>query len=200
MDGPRAALRHPGELAQLDRPALLLEPVEGRLLLRRDGRQRVGELVPRDRLDEHRLPRPGVLADARRHHRVEHLAPPAQVVVGHPPRQLHQVVVDERVVVEDAGDGLDLARRRPVGDADAEARGAAVALAERGLDPLADADLLGEVRRDGVGVGVVERAVEDDVGEERGRRAGGVNPRVDDRLAGVEQGVGGRHGRALRGR
>ena len=40
------------------------------------------------------------------------------------------------------------------------------------LDALADADLAGEVGGDGVGVRVVERAVEDDVGEQARERPG----------------------------
>src|SRR5205823_13763813 len=53
-----------------------------------------------------------------------------------------------------------------------------VAAPERGLDALADRDRLAQLLRHPVGVGVVERAVEDDLGEQPGRGGG---------LAGAEQ-------------
>ncbi len=77
------------------------------------------------------------------------------------------MLVDERVVVEDAGELLDLAARRGVvADADAEAGRGAPAAAERRLDALTNADLARECGGDGIRVRVVERAVEDDVGEQ----------------------------------
>ena len=78
------------------------------------------------------------------------------------------MVVNQGVVVECPAEVLDLepGGRRPVGDANAEPRRGLAALAERCLDALPDADLADEFRRHGVGVGVVERAVEDDVGKQ----------------------------------
>jgi hypothetical protein len=49
-------------------------------------------------------------------------------------------------------------------DADAIADGPLVALAKRGYDAFADADLVDESFRHRVGIGVIKRPIEDDVG------------------------------------
>src|SRR5207302_997849 len=63
---------------------------------------------------------------------------------------------------------LDLAFRFRVRHADAEANGLAIALAERREDALADGDLILKRGGNGVGVGMVERPIEDDLRERRG--------------------------------
>ena len=54
---------------------------------------------------------PRLLPCPHRHHGIEDLAPAAQVVVGHPPRQAQQVRRQQRLLVKDAHQLLDRARR-----------------------------------------------------------------------------------------
>ena len=164
---------------------------EGRRPAWRGGARRLGL---RRRLDESPHTGAGLLAGAGRHHRIQHLTPSAKIVIGHPAHQAHQVVVEQRLVVEDFGQFLDGPGRRRLGETNAVTDGGAVAAAERGADALADGDGIFQVGTDGVSEGVVERPVEDDIGEQAGdgrRRRfvqaeqGGLNGLGHDRLRGA---------------
>ena len=169
LDGTGAALDPSRQVAHLHRPPQLAQQFQsGGLLGGQVGRPRRAV----DALYERPLFRAGLVAGAGRHHGVKHLTPSAKVVVGHPARQAHQVVVQQRLVVEDGGQFLDRPRRRRFSETDAVADRGTVAAAERRPDALADADRRLKVVADGVGKGVVQRPIKHDVGEQAGDRRG----------------------------
>ena len=88
--------------AQLERLAGLAQLLQGGGLLGGQLRRRLRQIGFGDGFEEGRRLRAGLVAGAGRHDGVEHLAPAAQVVVGHPARQAQQVVGQQRLVVEDA--------------------------------------------------------------------------------------------------
>ena len=89
--------------------------------------------------------RAGLSRGAGRNDDVEHLAPAAQVIVGHPARQAKQAVIQQRLVIENAEELLDLTFRRGLGNVDAETDGGPVAPAERRQHAFADGDLVAQV-------------------------------------------------------
>jgi hypothetical protein len=151
------------QAAHLHRLALLPQPLQSRCLFGGHPGHGLWQLVLGYGLQEDGRARPGLVLRARGHDPIEHLTPAAQVIVGHPAGQPQEVGVEERLVIEDADQFLDRAGGCCLVEVDAEADRRAVALAEGGLHPLADRHLFAQPLGDGVGVGVVERAVEDDL-------------------------------------
>ena len=154
------------QLRQLDRPAGLPERVKRRLLLRRHRRQRVRQAILRHEFGKGDAAHAGLVADPGGDDGMQHLAPAGVVVVGHPAGQFQEVVVEQGRLVEHLRDRLDLAHRGVGREADAVAFGGGVPAAERRGDALADGDGLAQLLGHGVAVGVVERPVENDVGEQ----------------------------------
>ena len=101
-----------------------------------------------------------------RHDGIQHLSPTAHVVVGHPARETEQVRREQRLLVQHPCQFLDRALGSIFMQADAIADGLPVAASERRLHALTDRDLVADGFRHGIGVGVIERAVEHDLCEQ----------------------------------
>ena len=149
------------------------EQLECPFLLDRQLRQFRGPKYRRQRLDHLHRPRSRLRLRSRWYHGVQHLTPAAEIIVGHPARQLHQLRRDHRFQIEHVLDRLDRPLRFLRDKADAKPGRRLVALAERDLHAHADCDAVGELLGNGVGVGMIERPIEDDFDERRPGCAGG---------------------------
>ena len=169
VDRPRAGLREPRQVPLFERVSFLAKKVEHNSLFWRQIGHGVGQFAFRNGFDEDALARSGLIADAGREHGLEDLAPATQVVIGHPARQAQEGIGEQGLVVEDSAHALDGADGLIVADTNAIADCATIASAERHFNALADADLGYELIRNGVGIGLIQGPVEDNVGEKGGR-------------------------------
>ena len=100
------------------------------------------------------------------HHGIEYLAPAAHVIVGHPPRQPHEVWRQQGFIIEHSAYLLDGSRGSIGTQADAETRCRPVPLAEGREHALAHGDDVAQAVGDGITVGMIERPVKDNIGKQ----------------------------------
>ena len=160
VDDGRSRVGLAGQFAPFDRFAALPKVFQNLRLLGCQSRQRVGQL--RNRLDHDRFADAGLVANARRQDRLQHLAPAAQVIIGEPAGQAEQIGTEERLGVRHGGDRLDGTGRSVRAETDAITDGCPVASAKWGRDPLADGDGFAQMFGNGVRIRMVERPIEDD--------------------------------------
>ena len=182
-----AAVGRLREFGGVHRPARGRQNFEHGLLLGREAGGGEILLVPLGTHERRDDPRAGFLFNACRHHRLDDLAPTAEVVVGDPPRQFEHVFRENRLAIDDRVDGFQAAiggGRRV--DRHAVTDREPVPFAEGRLDPLPRRDerpqLVGdEVIELGIDGPIEDQADDHPVGlggdlpgERLGRQRGGV--------------------------